>query len=503
MSTSIDSSTIPYHPAPLEDSNEKDTGFQRSLSNASRELMRSVTQYTEYDVAIGHAMEEAKEEQEMKDHPSSNDEESSDANTPPQPAFKFFSKSNIPFFRKYMMIVLIMIIFVFSVFSIYWGSMFHRNSRLTNLTVLLVTESDESLPLSQALINVSKEKLIASKLGYVIKSNISEDEVIDKVYKQKYWGAIYVNNNTVSNLITDAFKNGDDSDLNTTDFVKCYYETGRDLNGMRSYVEPPLLEFSIAFQNYLHSTTYPSIISNLTSDEFSKLRNSNLLTSYPSIQFTDGKPASDPVVLAPLQIGLIYIIILTFFQFMWFLQIHGEMAKKLSPIRYILYRMIASQFNYLCLSLGYSALNAAFQISFNKTWSGGFGVMWMISYLTMSAVGGANENIGLLCFATLPPVMGFWMIFFVITNISATFSPIPVCPGLFRFTEAMPIKNSYELMKILLFDTYKGNQGRHWGILIAWIALNNLLLPLCLMFFSFRMKKTMAKAASASAANKK
>lgn len=125
----------------------------------------------------------------------------------------------------------------------------------------------------------------------------------------------------------------------------------------------------------------------------------------------------------------------------------------------------------------------------NKAWSGGFGVMWMISFLTMSAVGGANENLSLLCFATAPPLMGFWVLFFVMINISATFAPIELCAKFYRFTYAMPIKNSYELMKVLLFDTYRGDIGRNFGILVAWIAVNNLLMPLCLFFFATMMKK--------------
>ncbi|GME87741.1 unnamed protein product [Ambrosiozyma monospora] len=93
------------------------------------------------------------------------------------------------------------------------------------------------------------------------------------------------------------------------------------------------------------------------------------------------------------------------------------------------------------------------------------------------------------------PLGGFWMMFFIITNIAATFSPMETCPEFYRFTYAMPIKNAYELMKVLFFDTYRGHIGRYFGVLIAWVVLNNILMPFCLMFFSFKLKRAAAKLA--------
>lgn len=139
----------------------------------------------------------------------------------------------------------------------------------------------------------------------------------------------------------------------------------------------------------------------------------------------------------------------------------------------------------------------------DNTWSGGFGVFWMVSYLTMAAVGGANQNAALILFAWMPPLMGFWLLFFVMINISATFAPISLCPEFFRFTYAMPIKNAYELMKIVLFDTSRRALGRYFGILIAWIVVNNLLLPFCMMAFAMITKKKVMKQARQEQAHKK
>ena len=59
----------------------------------------------------------------------------------------------------------------------------------------------------------------------------------------------------------------------------------------------------------------------------------------------------------------------------------------------------------------------------------------------------------------------------------------------------MPIKNSYEIMKIILFDTSRKDLGRYFGVLIAWIVLNNVLLPICIGLFAYITKRNIMKAA--------
>lgn len=151
--------------------------------------------------------------------------------------------------------------------------------------------------------------------------------------------------------------------------------------------------------------------------------------------------------------------------------------------------MIVPQVSYLFMSLTYACLNRAFQLDLNRTWSGGFGILWMFAFLIMSACGGACENVFTVASAILPPLAGFWVLFFVCIYVSATFSPIAVCPKIFRFTYAMPIRNGYELMKILFLDADRSKLGMYIGILVAWIVLNNILLPLCLIFSGYKMKK--------------
>ncbi|GME93467.1 unnamed protein product [Ambrosiozyma monospora] len=281
--------------------------------------------------------------------------------------------------------------------------------------------------------------------------------------------------------------------LNTTGLVKAYYETGRDPSGVISYVEPAIYKFSASYSSILRHNIYPALLSELSSSQLNAARESQLLTSYPTIDIVDGRPLSDDVFMAPLQVGLFFLVLITFFQVLWNSKLNGHVAKVLNPVSYIAYRMIIVQVTFLVLSLAVTIVNRALEV---LSWKGGFGVGWMIHFLAISSVGGATENVCLLALPHLP-LAGFWFMFFVIINVSATLNPIETCPEFYRFTYSMPLHNFSELLKIMFFDTFTGHVGRYVGVLISWIALNNILMPFCLMFASFKLKKSVQKLARA------
>lgn len=459
-------------------------------------LLRTMSEFNDMTVTSGEARENERVREE--------DIEKGVRPPGPPPRYSFFAPENKAMRSKlvkmYVVIIVAFWVFVLSVWPIYWGSMYQRDSRLINLHYLVALEEDRTAPISQALAIATASDEMQISASWDFQSNLSEAEVKKLIHDQKYWAAIYVTGNDVSANLTNAFQSA--QNINTTNYVRSFYETGRDPTAMEAFVEPVLFSFASYFQEALQTQIYPSIIQNLTSEQFANLQDTNVLTSYPIIQYTDGIPVQ-PVTNGPLQVGLIYIIIITFFEVMWMTQLYGSVAKSALTVHYIIFRMLLSQLNYLFISLAFTCLNAAFQISMNTTWSGGFGVFWMVSYLTMAAVGGANQNVALILFAVFPPLMGFWMLFFVMINISATFAPIPLCPEFYRFTYAMPIKNAYELMKVVLFNTSHKDVGRCFGILVAWIVANNLLLPVCMAFFSWNMKKKIMKQTQQELQNQK
>lgn len=69
----------------------------------------------------------------------------------------------------------------------------------------------------------------------------------------------------------------------------------------------------------------------------------------------------------------------------------------------------------------------------------------------MSAVGGASENMAMLIFTYNPPFVGFWLISWVILNVSPSFSPMALTSHFYRYGYMMPIHSSNEITKSYIF----------------------------------------------------
>lgn len=424
---------------------------------------------------------------------------------------------------KFVLIYLIMSVGILSIFSIYWGSFYQRNSRLKNLNMLVVIEDDHTVDGIEPVIGNTLRELIESdsakaygnwhiynqsefqKKADKQHSDI-ESEVIRQVHHQNYWSSIYVKANASYNLY-NAISNGDSSYNVTNNTILSYYETGRDFLSMNLYVTPSIKMVEQMWLKALPNVTL-ELAQNLPSSQRSDVlsdSNSLALVATPiSFTYHDRIPYTDPVLTAPSQVGLIYMIIITFFQVNFFMDVHKSVSElKIKKSQFVLYRVLSSIFSFFVISFFFSIVTLAFQVDFNKAYGkSGFLVYWMITFITMWAVGLVNEVMALICVLVYPPLMGFWMLFWVIINIAPTFAPMALCPEFYRFGYAMPIHNSYEATKVVFFNTYKGNLGRNFGIIVVWVVIFTLLLPVMLKVFGQTMAKR-AKAAAAAAAKDK
>jgi hypothetical protein len=76
---------------------------------------------------------------------------------------------------------------------------------------------------------------------------------------------------------------------------------------------------------------------------------------------------------------------------------------------------------YFWLALHYSLVSLAFQISFTRKFGkGGFVLYWMENWITMSALGFVMETV----FLWLGPFFPFFLVFWVILNVSVAFLDI-------------------------------------------------------------------------------
>lgn len=385
------------------------------------------------------------------------------------------------FLRNYLILSIILVVLL----SIYWGSYYKREAHYVNFRFLVVNADTQVIDGVQPIVGATIDKLVENPqiqgIGRWLPGNYTRDEIIRKVHDQHYWAAIYVKPN-ISYQYYEAIRTNDTQFNVTENLVEVIYETGRDLLTMNSYIITILKKFEKAFiQGF--KETYPVLLKELPSD--SKENAISFLAQPPSFHYYDHRPVTSSVLLAPLQLGLSYLVLFAFFQFLMTVKVQLFIATKVHGFRYILLRIFISQISYLVISLSYVVLNVAFKLDYTAAFGdSGFLVLWAISYLTMGSLGGLNENIALLCFTYFPPLVGGWLVLFMAMNVAPTVSSMALTNHFYRYGYALPIHNSYELVKVVFCDTYKGQMGRNFGILSVWIVISNLMIPFTMIHVS-------------------
>lgn len=416
---------------------------------------------------------------------------------------------------KFALIYLLMAVMMLGIFSIYWGSMMHKNDHQKYLKMLVVIEDTETIDgvppiIGQQVINVvtsAKAKTLGDWHIYTPQnfSDIqpkdshgdTQADIEELIHKQHFWGGIHVKKDASSRLY-QALVDGNTSYVSGNETWSFVYESGRDFTNVPTYIVNnglAIQKMVLADQDGINGQ-FIDVVRKQGKDSSKVLDNGWQVISQPlTFESKDMRPVTQPTVLAPAQVGLIYLIIVTFFQFNFFVDFHKIIAGyPMKRPHFLLYRLLSSFVSYFWLSLVYSLVSLAFQIDFTRAFGrGGFPIYWMTMWLTMTAVGGMNELMAHTFIMVFPPLLGFWLIFWVICNVSPTYTPMALTANFYRFGYAMPIYNANELIKMIFFDTYRGHMGRCYGILVAWVVLTNVGLMIVLPLFGKVMGKRAVK----------
>lgn len=92
----------------------------------------------------------------------------------------------------------------------------------------------------------------------------------------------------------------------------------------------------------------------------------------------------------------------------------------------------------------------------------------------MAALGFACENMAMFLGQ---PWTALWLIFWVISNVATSFYPTVLSPGIYQYGYAFPLHAVVEATRILLFDLRRAELGKHFGVLVAWWAVDTALFP--------------------------
>nr|POE72296.1 nitrosoguanidine resistance protein sng1 [Quercus suber] len=421
----------------------------------------------------------------------------------------------------------VLMVFILCVLSLYWACLYHVDQNLGSLAVYVVDFDSRAAPYNNSgiqpvvgpLISQLARQTVASPspaLGWEVRlaSEFGYDPIAVRqaIYNFDAWAAIIINSNATS-MLYSAIQNGNTS-YDPMGACQMVYIQARDETNYANYILPMINTFmteatSMVGEQWAQMTmrsaaTNNTLIQNLAvapqaispAIGFSMF---NLRPFYP----TQSTPA--------VTIGLIYLIIISFFSFAFYLPIHFKYLKPEGhpPLKFhhlVIWRWCATISAYFMLSLAYSLISLAFQINFSggnpissdtqvtsivngysnpdAYGHGSFPVYWMLNFFGMIALGLACENVAMF---VGQPWTGLWLIFWVITNVSTSFYDIELEPRFYYWGYAWPLHSIVEGSRQILFDLHS-RIGLDFGILIAWGAVNTALFPFACYFMRWKSK---------------
>lgn len=267
-----------------------------------------------------------------------------------------------------------------------WGSLFHATKNLRSLNIAIVDFDGQVAPYDNdgitpffgpAIVKMAQEKLDSGKptLGYwplpPSKFNNDPIQVRQAVYDFHYWGAIIINPNATA-AATYAAGSGDSS-YDPTGAAQIIFVESRDDTAWDGFIWPALSDFLFDAQTQIGGQWAKKILQESTTN--STLRNNmvNAPTALsPGLAFAhfNLRPFYPYTMTPTVTVGLIYLIIISFFSFGFYLPVYSKLIKPQGhpPLKFwqmIVIRYFGIQGAYLGLSLAYSLVSLAFQIDFS------------------------------------------------------------------------------------------------------------------------------------------
>lgn len=421
---------------------------------------------------------------------------------------------------------LILAIAVMLFLCLFWGALFRQNDNVNTLSIWVV-DFDGQAPYSNTtpfvgpFVTQSIRTIMNGGGGVVPGYTFASPEdfendplkVRESVYDFNAWAAVIINPNATA-LLEAAVREGNAS-YDPLGACQIVYNSARDQTTSSSYIVPSMNTLQKRVVTEFGRSWIPYLLQQNLSVTDMHIDVSPQAIS-PAIEFTvyDLRPFGPPIATPAVSIGLIYLIIISFFSFTFFLPIH---MKYLSPkghpplhfYQLIIWRYVATVASYFFLSLIYSFVSLAFLMPMDRqhashVWParnpnaygrGTFVVYWMGNWVGMTAFGLASENMAMLLGT---PWTALWLIFWVISNVATGFYALELAPAFYRWGYAWPMHNIVEFTRSILFDLHP-RVGLNLGILLAWCAVDTILFPLCCYYMRWNTARVKSNAAQKEA----
>ncbi len=358
--------------------------------------------------------------------------------------------------------------FILVVLSKYWAVLIHVEQNIASLVVYVVDFDGQIAPytgitpiLGPMVTRITEETLRSPMphLGYVRMPPSAFDndplQVRQAIFDEHAWAAIIVNSNATA-MLQQAVQQGNAS-YDPIGACQVIWVEARDQDTYNGYIFPRLNSLQTEITSSF-GKMWTTMVLQDTNIPLTNLERAPQALS-PAIGFPKYslRPFAPAVATPAITIGLIYLIIVSFFSFSFYLPIHMKLITPeghppLKFWQYIAWRWFATIISYSFLSLAYSLISLAFHIPLAHPTAPGtevasnpnaygkatFVVYWMINFVGMTALGLACENVAQL---VGQPWTALWLIFWVISNVSTSFYALELTPRFYYWGFAWPLRN--------------------------------------------------------------
>ncbi|BGP54944.1 hypothetical protein JCM8202v2_002531 [Rhodotorula sphaerocarpa] len=311
------------------------------------------------------------------------------------------------------------------------------------------------------------------------------------VHNADYFGVIIANANATSAAI-NAYQtviNGGTVQYDATGALSMYYEEGRNFETVDQWVAPRMNSFVNNQVLPTAATDFMSLIANRISSVSAATFSNIDATALANVVSTPFAPAIFNV--RPIQhfagipatsVGLIYVLIFTYFISMQWNSARAGLESKLRLIDLAVLRVVVPVAIYVFISLWISLVTLAFRVDFTQSYGkGGFPLFWLSNFMTMWALGMPMEVA--LSFLG-PKYTAFFLLWWVVWNVS----DIADMAIFYRYGFGFPVYQAVENGKAIIFGT-KSRFGLRFGVLTAWIVCGTAALVLTTMYKRHSAKK--------------
>ncbi|GLB37060.1 putative protein of unknown function (DUF3533) [Lyophyllum shimeji] len=389
--------------------------------------------------------------------------------------------------QLYMKILLqrtcLIIVAMFAIFSIYWAALSHVPARSLEGWIV---DFDEGR-IGQTVVG-QLDKFSSPALSWKVHEasdfpNGAAD-LIEAVVEERCWVAVAINRGSTAKLNL-ALAGGVTASYDGSSAITAYGIEARNENAFRTLLRPTL-------DNWLNQVSHDfaiDLFKDMASNSSIRLASITPEALVRPVYFTiqNLRPFDVPVATAVTFVGLIYLLILSFF-----VVNSGIMARAASGLErqltlgsLIRVRMVTPVLIYLILSCFYSLVSMMFELPFdrkcvlcwievhNRFGRSGFLVFWMISWFGMMAAGLALES--MVTLLTIKYIQIF-LILWIISNVSVCLWPIDALPKVYTYGHAAPFYQISRAVRTIVFRT-KNEVGLNFGILLVWILISCITLP--------------------------